>query len=46
MLREYGLPVSGDRSIWELRHQQYVYNLASLCFYLFFFYISTWIVDG
>ena len=23
MLREYGLPVTGDRSVWEQRHQQY-----------------------
>jgi E3 ubiquitin-protein ligase RAD18 len=32
MLREYGLPVTGDRSMWEQRHQQYVYNLTSLHF--------------
>ena len=24
LLREYGLPVSGDRAAWEQRHQQYV----------------------
>ncbi|KAF8810105.1 hypothetical protein BYT27DRAFT_7092960 [Phlegmacium glaucopus] len=24
MLREYGLPVTGDRSLWEQRHQQWV----------------------
>ena len=36
MLREYGLPVTGDRSIWEQRHQQYVYNLTSLYFFFYF----------
>lgn len=24
LLREYGLPVTGDRTAWEQRHQQYV----------------------
>lgn len=41
MLREYGLPGTGDRSVWEQRHQQYVHTVASL-----HFYFSTWCTDG
>ena len=42
MLREYGLPVTGDRPAWEQRHQQCVYIQSRLIVILNFGLIDGW----